>query len=90
MLNLCPPPDRPDLFAAYVHFLPFLVSATLTLLWSINDPDDQFQRMLAVIRFTFSKELKFVVRVLPYWTFIALILTVWSRKAKSASPTIAC
>ena len=47
-------------------FLPFLVSATLTLLWSINDPDDQFQRMLAVIRFTFSKELKFVVRVPPY------------------------
>jgi oxysterol-binding protein-related protein 9/10/11 len=27
---------------------------------AINDPDDQFQRMLAVIRFTFTKELKYV------------------------------
>ena len=31
------------------------------LFYSINDSDDPFQRMLAVLRFTFSKELKFIV-----------------------------
>ena len=28
----------------------------------INDSDDPFERMLAVLRFTFSKDLKFIVR----------------------------
>ena len=30
---------------------------------SINDSDDPFERMLAVLRFTFSKDLKFIVRI---------------------------
>ncbi|KAJ3502451.1 hypothetical protein NLJ89_g8884 [Agrocybe chaxingu] len=37
--------DRPDMFAA---------------LLSINDSDDPFMRMIAVLRFTFTKDLKFV------------------------------
>ena len=32
---------------------------------SINDSDDPFERMLAVLRFTFSKDLKFIVSI-PY------------------------
>lgn len=30
--------------------------------YSINDSTDPFERMLAVLRFAFSKDLKFVVR----------------------------
>lgn len=45
-------------------------------LYSINDSDDPFERMLAVLRFTFSKDLKFIVSpaqstfVSPYRLFV--------------------
>ena len=35
----------------------------LCLSSSINDSDDPFERMLAVLRFSFSKDLKFIVRL---------------------------
>ncbi len=39
-----------------------LIQLTLTRS-SINDSDDPFERMLAVLRFTFTKDLKYVVRL---------------------------
>ena len=41
--------------------------------YSINDSDDPFERMLAVLRFTFSKDLKFVVSVSPLPVLISYI-----------------
>ena len=32
---------------------------------SINDSEDSFERMLAALRFTFSKDLKFIVSATP-------------------------
>lgn len=49
---------------------------------SINDSDDPFERMLAVLRFTFTKDLKFIVRMLrtdfPDLTY--LILNRWAAR----------
>ncbi|KAF7338731.1 hypothetical protein MSAN_02195300 [Mycena sanguinolenta] len=50
--------DRPDMFAACVTFL--LDGEVLNLISSINDSEDPFERMLALIRFTFTKDLKFI------------------------------
>ena len=38
----------------------------LDFLTRINDSDDAFERMLAVVRFTFTKDLKFIVRCLLF------------------------
>lgn len=53
--------DRPDMFAALSVALPRPCVSLLTLVFSINDSDDPFERMLAVLRFTFTKDIKFIV-----------------------------
>lgn len=55
--------DRPDVFAACVH--PVIESSIRTDIYCrINDSSDPFERMLAVVRFTLTKDLKFVVSTL--------------------------
>ena len=65
--------DRPDLFAAYVCRVDVGSYAYAWKRDSINDSEDPFERMLAVLRFTFSKDLKFVVSVSPFPVLISRI-----------------
>ena len=39
----------------------------LKSLFSINDFEDPFMRMISVLRFTFTKEAKFVVAFIPFY-----------------------
>jgi hypothetical protein len=55
--------DRPDLFATFVCLL-FSIS-WYSAADRINDHEDPLERMLAVLRFTFSKDIRHVVRYLP-------------------------
>ena len=53
--------DRPDIFAAYVVLPCRALIASCDSHRSINDSDDAFERMIAAVRFTFTKDLKFIV-----------------------------
>lgn len=50
-----------------------------------NDPSDPFQHMLVVLRFSFSKDLKFVVRPFPLVTMKSPISTIFSKYSHSAA-----
>ena len=54
----------------------------------LNDSDDPFLRMLAVLRFTFTKDLKFVVRVVGYFYIGTVSMVVCRSMERSSSPTI--
>ena len=60
--------DRPDLFVSYVSLsLPPLCCVPLTMIggdmyYRINDHEDPLERMLAVLRFAFSKDIRHIVR----------------------------
>jgi oxysterol-binding protein-related protein 9/10/11 len=59
--------DRPDLFAGYASIdKSAMACQSLTSPDRINDSDDSFERFLAVLRFMFSKDLKFIVRHPPF------------------------
>lgn len=55
--------DRPDLFAAYVPQLTRSADDLCTA-YRINDSEDPFERMLALLRFYFAKDLKHIVSLL--------------------------
>ncbi len=56
----------------------------------LDRPDfyDPFLRMLAVLRFTFTKDLKFVVRVVGYFYIGTVSMVVCRSMERSSSPTI--
>ena len=68
--------DRPDVFAAYVFPSSIGGPSLTSLIRSINDSDDPFMRMIAVLRFTFTKDLKFIVELIIFFHVLHLLTEV--------------
>ena len=66
-----------------INVVTSLIIVPNTRVYRINDAEDPFDRMLAVVRFTFSKDLKIIVRIImSFLCSCALIFRV-HREAKS-------